>query len=342
MQPPPNGVYIAFSFVGFAMCAIPFYWHLETWNAGTCLFMAWTGLGCLMQCINSIVWNKNMIDRAPVYCDISTRIQVGLNAAIPACSLCIVRRLYTIATAKRVMPTGAENRRAVITDLLIGLGIPILQMIVQFVVSGHRYDIFEDFGPLHDTITYLPAFFLFFAWPLVIGLVSLSYGARSVYALYKRQLRFKEMMSAAPGLNHDRYFRLMALSSTDIFLTIPITTYFIVLDVKRGVTPWISWSDTHSNYSRVVQVPGVVWKSDSRGSQALEMYRWSLVLCAFVFFAFFGFAEEARQHYRLVYNSLARRIGYRTPSGSSNGLPHGYVVFNVPVPTRTHALTSLF
>ena len=23
-----------------------------------------------MQCINSIVWNKNMINRAPVYCDI--------------------------------------------------------------------------------------------------------------------------------------------------------------------------------------------------------------------------------------------------------------------------------
>jgi pheromone a factor receptor len=178
----------------------------------------------------------------------------------------------------------------------------------------------------------------------VIGLVSLSYGGerldlpftlpcsdspvtvRSVYALNKRQLQFKEMMSATPGLNRGFYFRLMALSSTDIFLTIPITTYFIVLDVKRGIIPWISWGDTHSNYSRVVQVPGFVWKNDSRGSQALEMYRWSLVLCAFVFFAFFGFAEEACQHYRLVYNSLARRIGYRTSSGSSNGLPHAYVV----------------
>jgi hypothetical protein len=32
--------------------------HRTAWNAGTCLYMAWTGLGCLMQCINSIVWNK--------------------------------------------------------------------------------------------------------------------------------------------------------------------------------------------------------------------------------------------------------------------------------------------
>jgi hypothetical protein len=40
------------------------------WNTGTCLYMIWTGLGCLLQCVNSIVWNKNTINRAPVYCDI--------------------------------------------------------------------------------------------------------------------------------------------------------------------------------------------------------------------------------------------------------------------------------
>jgi len=29
MGVPPNKLYTAFSFVGFVMCAIPFYWHLE-------------------------------------------------------------------------------------------------------------------------------------------------------------------------------------------------------------------------------------------------------------------------------------------------------------------------
>jgi pheromone a factor receptor len=32
--------------------------------------MFWTGLGCLVQFISSIVWDKNIIDRAPIYCDI--------------------------------------------------------------------------------------------------------------------------------------------------------------------------------------------------------------------------------------------------------------------------------
>ena len=89
-----------------------------------------------------------MIDRVPTYCYIGksidllslkrpltlrhrivTHIQVAENVAIPACSLCINRRFYKIATAKVAITTSAERRRAVIQDLLIGVGIPILQMI---------------------------------------------------------------------------------------------------------------------------------------------------------------------------------------------------------------------
>jgi pheromone a factor receptor len=112
--------------------------------------MIWTGLGCLFQCINSIVWNKNIIDRAPIYCDIckffdalslersltlrrptATRFQVALNVAIPACSLCINRRLYKIATAKAVVFSHTDRRRVIIHDLLIGVGLPILQIIAR-------------------------------------------------------------------------------------------------------------------------------------------------------------------------------------------------------------------
>ena len=32
MSTPPNELYTVFSFIGFVLCAIPFYWHLEgTW-----------------------------------------------------------------------------------------------------------------------------------------------------------------------------------------------------------------------------------------------------------------------------------------------------------------------
>jgi hypothetical protein len=59
----------------------------------------------------------------------ATRFQVALNVAIPACSLCINRRLYKVAKMKVMGMTDDEKRRAVVQDLLIGVGIPVLQMI---------------------------------------------------------------------------------------------------------------------------------------------------------------------------------------------------------------------
>ncbi|KAI0283496.1 GPCR fungal pheromone mating factor [Russula brevipes] len=340
MQPPPNSVYTVFSFVGFVMCAIPFYWHLNAWNAGTCLYMAWTGLGCLVQCINSIVWNKNMIDKAPIYSDIAVRIRIGIAVAIPACSLCITRRLYKIATANVTMATGAEKRRAVVVDLLIGFGIPILQITAQYVVSGHRYDIFEDVGPYPVTVNMPPAYFLVWAWPAAIGAVSAIYGVRTIVAFYKRERRLGEMLSSSYRLTQSHYLRLMVLASVDALITVPFAIFVIVANTKLGVTPWVSWDDTHSDYSRVVKVPSFIWKNDYKMARSLEVTRWRLVLSAFIFFAFFGFAKEARQHYRLAYRSIARRIGCKTSSGPPDKPSHVYVVQCTSLGSFAHAFSA--
>jgi pheromone a factor receptor len=104
----------------------------------------------------------------------------------------------------------------------------------------------------------------------------------------------------------------MVISATEILGTVPLGTVWIVKTAKLGVSPWRGWAYTHENYSAVYQFPASVWKNDSYSVFALEMFRWSLVLCAFLFFALFGFAEEARQHYRRVYTTIASRIGYST------------------------------
>ena len=58
-------------------------------------------------------------------------MQAAINVALPACSLCINRRLYKIATMKAVVFTTSEKRRAIIYDLLIGIGIPILRIVCR-------------------------------------------------------------------------------------------------------------------------------------------------------------------------------------------------------------------
>jgi hypothetical protein len=149
------------------------------------------------------------------------------------------------------------------------------------------------------------------------------------------------MLSSSYGLTQSRYLRLMILASMDALITVPFATYIIVANTEQGVTPWISWDDTHSDYSRVIQVPGFIWKNDYKMARALEVSRWTLVLAAFIFFAFFGFAQEARQHYRLAYRSIARRIGGKTSSGPPNKPSHVYVVQCTSLDSFAHAFSAL-
>ena len=73
--------------------------------------------------------------------------------------------------------------------------------------------------------------------------------------------------------------------------------------------PWISWEDTHLDYYVVRQFPSVAWRPISAVAVGLELSRWLSVLAAFSFFAFFGFAEEARKRYRLAYSFASSRLG---------------------------------
>jgi len=78
-------------------------------NTGTCLYMGWTALGTLILFINSVVWADNSENWAPVWCDITSRVIIGLSVAIPASSLCINRRLYKIAAIRSgTLSTKAE------------------------------------------------------------------------------------------------------------------------------------------------------------------------------------------------------------------------------------------
>lgn len=316
----PNYVFSMFAFAGFILVSIPFPWHLEAWNTGTCLYMAWAGVGCLNGFINSIVWNGNAINWAPVWCDISSRIIIGISAGIPAASLCINRRLYLIASVQSVTITKAEKRRAIFVDLAIGLGIPLLEMVLQYVVQGHRFNIYEDIGCFPMTYNTPVAYPLVYCWPVAIGLVSAVYCGLTVRALARRRSEFNQVLSANRNLNSSRYFRLMALASIEMLLTIPWGSYVsLYLNIRSpwGIRPWKGWADTHSDFSFVGQYPAVQWKSDHLSVVTIELSRWSVVICAFIFFGFFGFADEARKNYRIAFNSVAKKVGYTTANMTS-------------------------
>ncbi|KAH8986581.1 STE3-domain-containing protein [Lactarius akahatsu] len=320
----PNQIYSAFSFIGFLLCAIPLYWLLEAWNVGTCLYIAWAGLGCLNFFINSVIWNSSVANVAPVWCDISTRFIVGLQVGLPAALLVINRRLFKIVSSTAVFKTTAEKRRALFVDLAIGLGIPLIQMPLQLVVEGHRFDIFEEIGCFQNTYNVPLAFSLVHTWPVVISIISTIYCALTIRLFWKSSQRIKETQGSNVNLNYTRYMRLIALSSTQLLFTLPFSLFNLYINAHViPVQRWISWEDTHFNYSHVTQFPSSQWRADLLHSMGIEATRWTVIPCAFLFFAFFGFAEEARKHYRLAYSSIRSRLRLGNVSTkSANTFPH--------------------
>ncbi|KIM89805.1 hypothetical protein PILCRDRAFT_812599 [Piloderma croceum F 1598] len=341
MAEPPNWVFSMFSFIGFVLAFIPLPWHLEAWNTGTCLYMAWAGLSCLNGFINSVVFNKSVLNVAPVWCDISTRMIIGMSVGIPAAALCINRRLYQIASVRTVTSgSKTEKRRAVIVDLAITVGIPVLIMILSYIPQGHRFNIFEDIGCYPAIYNTPPAYPLLWIWPTVISLISACYCAMTIRILAQRRAEFNKMLSGSnnKNLNSGRYLRLMGLAGFEMCLGTPWSVYaglYLNIHPVNGVSPispWISWANVHADFSFVGQVPAFVWKAQPGAIVDFEITRWAPVLCSFLFFGFFGFAQEARKNYRVAFNSIVKKVGYTT-LGFSSGISSSFGGTKQPMST---------
>jgi hypothetical protein len=85
---------------------------------------------------------------------------------------------------------------------------------------------------------------------------------------------------------------------------------------SRYVFPWISWEDTHSNFDRVGQFPATIWRA--LGSPGIELARWLYVVCATLFFCFFGIAEEVRTFYGTAFRYAFHLIGIRRNRSDAN------------------------
>jgi pheromone a factor receptor len=117
------------------------------------------------------------------------------------------------------------------------------------------------------------------------------------------------------------YVRLLGIASVDAIFAIPMTVYFIVMNARSEVYPWISWADTHFNYSRVIMVPRMIWTAKKESAAGTELNRWVIVSSALLFIINFGPAADSRRHLKQMGSFVAgsfRRGSSGTASGSSD------------------------
>ncbi|KAI0946013.1 hypothetical protein AcV7_010103 [Taiwanofungus camphoratus] len=310
--PTQQNLVIAFSFLGFVLVNIPLYWHLEAWNIGCIMYIFWSGSQCLIQFINCIIWKNNVINWAPVWCDITSRWRLASSIGICVSSLIINRRLYKIASVSAVSVTNVDKRRMIMIDLSIGLIPPILVVALYWFIQGHRFDIYEGYGCIYEIPNTILSYFLYTAWPIVIGLISMVYCSMTLRAFLKRRKQFNELMSSNRNLTFNRYLRLMGLASIEMLCTVPLSVWALTQQAAEPLYVWQGLGNLHYDFHRVGQYPSIEWRTVPSIVRAINFDLWNIISCALLFFAFFGCAEEARRHYHIALTSVAKRVGVTT------------------------------
>lgn len=193
-----------------------------------------------------------------------------------------------------------------------------LTLATEYIAQGHRFNIFEDVGCFPATYNTPVAYAIVWCPPVAIGMVSALYAIQSIRAFNESRTQFNELLSSYSNLTSSRYLRLMCLAGVEVVCTVPLGSFAIYLNAKAGIFPWISWADTHYNFSRVDQFPALLWRLTSNSEVSVELTRWLIVICAFVFFGFFGFADEAKKNYRSAFATVAKRVGLTTSTGATS------------------------
>ncbi|KAG8809281.1 a-factor receptor, partial [Serendipita sp. 400] len=301
--------------LSLALLILPAPWHIKARNAGTILYIAWSFVGNLVYLVNSIVWSGKRHNPAPIWCDISTKIIIGLNVALPCVSLCIQRRLHQISRISQVQTTYDQRRRQIYIDVSIGLGAPLLIMALHYIVQGHRFDIIEDYGCWPNTYVSWPAFVVLIPWATIFSTISLIYATLTFRNFLRRRSTFNELLkSQNTGLSVNKYIRLMALASLEMLFVFPMSVVVLVHNASGRINPWISWENTHYNFSRVGYISLFLFRLNRKNFILFELTRWCVPLSGFLFFLFFGMASEARKQYKKTWNAIMRQLGITSPT----------------------------
>lgn len=143
--------------------------------------------------------------------------------------------------------------------------------------------------------------------------------ARVIRILYHQKRDMDHFLQSNNSVSRMNYFRIFALASIDISLTLPIGIVNILLVVmavlsRPGPFPIYSgWTYLHVDWKPV----GVSYANIVAGgtSSVAEVYvdRWSSVVLAFATFGLFGVTAEARASYWRVICTLCGWFGW-TPT----------------------------
>lgn len=201
-------------------------------------------------------------------------------------------------------------------------------LLQDFVVQGHRFDIFENTGCQAAVYISVPAIMIIWFPQLLFAVITMVYAGTSILLISKIPLTdilsfpflalalhhfLRRRLVFAAHLQHTnsslttrRYLSLFAMAVTLMTWGTVFTAYNLYNNAAPGLRPWTTWADVHSNFSRIAQYPDLIIPPQFLA--IMMLFWWTMPVSSLIFFIFFGFGEEAQKGYRKLWNLFKTKV----------------------------------
>ncbi|KAJ7475474.1 pheromone receptor Rcb2 B43 [Mycena galericulata] len=305
------------AFIASASLLLPLPWHWRAGNVATLAIMFWLFVANMIYAIDAVIWSGNVNIVATVWCDITTKLIIGSNIALPAACLCICIHLEQVASVRLARTSQSDKRRRQIFEALMCFALPVLYMALHYTVQGHRFDIIEDYGCRPTVYFSIPSIFLIWIPPILLSLASLVFGGLALRHFIHRRISFAAHLDASrSALTTSRYLRLMLMSILEMIWSIAVTIYTLwFTTVSIPIRPYTSWADVHSNFSRVDTYPTLFMPE--LVVTAYYFLWWLVPISTFAFVAMFAFGRDALDEYKRCFRAVRDAVLRHVPHSAS-------------------------
>ncbi|KZV68626.1 hypothetical protein PENSPDRAFT_609782 [Peniophora sp. CONT] len=272
------------------------------YNRGVVMLGVWVLLGDLITAVQAVIWSNTSDIVVPVFCDITSHLAIGLTIGIPGCIFVITRHLWLSINGHSAFRE-IEHRKEVLMDYFLGVGLPVLQMAIYFIVLGVRFQIVEGYGCATAVYQSGVAIILLDIWPPVLAVVSASlYCWRIVLHLHRHQRAMREVDRDRGGFRRLGRIRIILLGYVYAFFSAPgavvgVISLFLTVDVPDDDIPfWPGWEPIHTDWEPLA-TSMQEWRADKWFTFRIYWNQWINVLLSLAFFVLFGLTRDSRDMY---------------------------------------------
>lgn len=224
--------------------------------------------------MNTITWYSDNINRAPIWCDISSKVrlllgrsggtekgvltavrlqlQIGGSFGRIASGMCIARFLAAVVSPRATAITRQDRRQRALFDYSLCFGVPFIGMACHIIYQPIRFLLVTGKGCAVTTSMTWPTLVLWMIWPPVFAVIGVLYSgavfgrssyqcadawlaAYTFYRLVKHRRNFGRVVAGAhSALTTTRFIRLAGLSFSYLAIGLPLCVYSTMSDIARG------------------------------------------------------------------------------------------------------------